>query len=98
MKKTRQMYEQQLKAEFDYNSGIYAAFRDGKLEGELTKALETASRMREKGFSKSEILEISGLSANVNLMVLYTDGFMEFYRCLIQKHSQVYSYSSASLN
>ena len=60
--KTRQMYEQQLKAEFDYNSGIYAAFRDGKLEGELTKALETASRMREKGFSKSEILEISGLS------------------------------------
>jgi predicted transposase/invertase (TIGR01784 family) len=60
--KTRQMYEEQLKAEFDYNSGIYAAFRDGKLEGELTKALETALRMREKGFSKSEILEISGLS------------------------------------
>jgi predicted transposase/invertase (TIGR01784 family) len=64
--KTRQIYEEQLKAEFDYNSGIYAAFRDGELkgrqEGELTKALETASRMREKGFSKSEILEISGLS------------------------------------
>jgi predicted transposase/invertase (TIGR01784 family) len=55
--KTRQMYEEQLKAEFDYNSGIYAAFRDGKLEGELTKALETALRMREKGFSDQRMID-----------------------------------------
>jgi hypothetical protein len=26
--KTRQLYEEQLKAELDYNSGIYVAFRD----------------------------------------------------------------------
>jgi predicted transposase/invertase (TIGR01784 family) len=60
--KTRQMYEEQLKAEFDYNSGIYAAFRDGKLEGELTKALETARKMREEGFNPEQIIRITGLS------------------------------------
>ncbi len=60
--KTRQMYEEQLKAEFDYNSGIYAAFRDGKLEGELTKALETARKMREEGLNPEQIIRITGLS------------------------------------
>ncbi len=44
--KTRQLYEEQLKAELDYNSGIYAAFRDGEIkgkqEGEMLKAIETA--------------------------------------------------------
>ena len=35
---------------------------EGKLEGEFQKALETAQKMNEKGFSASEIQEISGLS------------------------------------
>jgi predicted transposase YdaD len=64
--KTRQLYEEQLKAEFDYNSGIYAAFRDGEIkgkqEGEMLKALETARKMREYGDTLDKIILITGLS------------------------------------
>ena len=72
--KTRQLYEEQLKAEFDYNSGIYAAFRDGEfkgkqegrqegiLEGEMLKALETARKMREEGCQDDQIIRLTGLS------------------------------------
>jgi predicted transposase/invertase (TIGR01784 family) len=68
--KTRQLYEEQLKAEFDYNSGIYAAFRDGeikgkqegRLEGEMLKAVETARKMRDEGFSEDQMIRITGLS------------------------------------
>jgi hypothetical protein len=72
--KTRQLYEEQLKAEFDYNSGIYAAFRDGKLEGkqegilegrlegEIETKLQTARKMREEGFNDDQIIRITGLS------------------------------------
>ena len=68
--KTRQLYEEQLKAEFDYNSGIYAAFRDGKaegklegkLEGELETKLQTARKMKEEGFNDDQIIRITGLS------------------------------------
>jgi len=47
--KTRGLYEEQLKIELDYNSGIYAAYRDGKLEGKIENQLETARKMREYG-------------------------------------------------
>ncbi len=64
--KTRQLYEEQLKAEFDYNSGIYAAFRDGEIkgkqEGELETKLQTARKMREEGFDEDLIIRITGLS------------------------------------
>jgi predicted transposase/invertase (TIGR01784 family) len=64
--KTRQLYEEQLKAEFDYNSGIYAAFRDGKaegkLEGEIETKLQTARKMKEEGFNDDQIIRITGLS------------------------------------
>ena len=64
--KTRQLYEEQLKAEFDYNSGIYAAFRDGEIkgkqEGEMLKALESARKMREYGDTLDKIILITGLS------------------------------------
>jgi predicted transposase/invertase (TIGR01784 family) len=46
----------------DYNSGIYAAFKDGKLEGILETQFETARKMHEKRFSATEIQEITGLS------------------------------------
>jgi predicted transposase/invertase (TIGR01784 family) len=68
--KTRQLYEEQLKAEYDYNSGIYAAFRDGKLEGkqegklegEIETKLQTARKMREYGDTLEKIILITGLS------------------------------------
>jgi predicted transposase/invertase (TIGR01784 family) len=68
--KTRQLYEEQLKAEFDYNSGIYAAYRDGKLEGkqegklegEFENKLQTARKMKEEGFNDDQIIRITGLS------------------------------------
>ena len=64
--KTRQLYEEQLKAEFDYNSGIYAAFRDGKAEGkqegEFENKLQTAKKMREFGDTLEKIILITGLS------------------------------------
>ncbi len=64
--KTRQLYEEQLKAEFDYNSGIYAAFRDGKAEGkqegEFENKLQTARKMKEEGFNDDQIIRITGLS------------------------------------
>ena len=56
--KTRQLYEEQLKAEFDYNSGIYAAFREGEFENKL----QTARKMREEGFHEDQIIRITGLS------------------------------------
>jgi predicted transposase/invertase (TIGR01784 family) len=56
--KTRQLYEEQLKAEFDYNSGIYAALRDGEIKGKL----ETARKMREYGDTLDIIILITGLS------------------------------------
>ena len=72
--KTRQLYEEQLKAEFDYNSGIYAAFRDGEIKGKqegilegeqigkMEKAMETARKMREYGDTLEKIILITGLS------------------------------------
>ena len=68
--KTRQLYEElyeeQLKAEFDYNSGIYAAFRDGeikgKLKGEFENKLQIARKMREYGDTLDKIILITGLS------------------------------------
>jgi len=62
--KTRIRYEEQLKIELDYNSGIDAAYRDGENKGKLEGILETARKMREKGFPISEILDITGLSEN----------------------------------
>jgi predicted transposase/invertase (TIGR01784 family) len=38
------------------------ALEEGELKGEFKKALETAQKMLEKGFSVSEIQEITGLS------------------------------------
>ena len=64
--KTRQLCEEQLKAEFDYNSGIYAAFRDGEIkgkqEGEFENKLQTARKMRDEGFHEDQIIRITGLS------------------------------------
>ena len=48
--------------EGEYMNVLDKIREEGKLEGEFQKALETAQKMNEKGFSASEIQEISGLS------------------------------------
>ena len=64
--KTRQIYEERLKADLDYNTGIADAFRKGEqkgiLEGEFRKSVNSARIMKNKGFSQEEIMEITGLS------------------------------------
>ena len=68
--KTREIYEERLKAELDYNSGIADAFRRGEvqgkqegiLEGEFRNRLNTARVMKNKDFSQEEIMEITGLT------------------------------------
>ena len=58
--KTRQAYEDRLKAEWDYNTGMKSAYRDGELKGKL----ETARKMKEEGFNIEQIIRISGLTEN----------------------------------
>ena len=60
--KTRQAYEDRLKAEWDYNTGMKSAYRDGELKGKLEKAIETARKMKKEGFNFEQIIRISGLS------------------------------------
>ncbi len=63
-------YEQSLKEYRDLFNVIDTAFSDGKAEGkaeglaegEKRKALETARKLREKGFSAEDICELTGLS------------------------------------
>ncbi len=64
--KTRQAYEDRLKAEWDYNTGMKSAYRDGelkgKLEGELKGKLETAQKMKEEGLNLEQIIRITDLT------------------------------------
>jgi predicted transposase/invertase (TIGR01784 family) len=75
---TRQIYEERLKADLDYNTGMADAFRKGEakgkqegilvgkqegiLEGEFRTSLNTARILKNKGFSQEEIMEITGLT------------------------------------
>jgi len=45
-----------------YERALEEGIEKGREEGELKKAIETARKMLEKGFSVSEIQEITGLS------------------------------------
>jgi len=76
--KTRQIYEERLKADLDYNTGMADAYRKGEakgkqegilvgkqegiLEGEFRKSVNTARILKNKGFSQEEIMEITGLT------------------------------------
>jgi predicted transposase/invertase (TIGR01784 family) len=59
-------YEAKRKAELDYNSILSTAKENAKIEGIEQgihhKAIETAKKLQNKGFSKEEILEITGLT------------------------------------
>jgi len=68
--KTRQIYEERLKADLDYNTGMADAYRKGEakgkqegiLEGEFRNRLNTARILKNKGFSQEEIIGITGLT------------------------------------
>jgi len=64
--KTRQAYEDRLKAEWDFNTGMKSAYREGivegEIKGELKGKLETAKRMKAEGLNLEQIIRISGLS------------------------------------
>ena len=60
--KTRQAYEDRLKAEWDYNTGMKSAYREGELKGKLETAIETARKMKEEGLNFEQIIRISGLT------------------------------------
>jgi len=60
--KTRQAYEDRLKAEWDFNTGMKSAYREGELKGKLEKAIETAMKMKIEGLNFEQIIRISGLS------------------------------------
>jgi predicted transposase/invertase (TIGR01784 family) len=60
--KTRQAYEDRLKAEWDYNTGMKSAYRDGELKGKLDNSIETAKKMKGEDDSIEKIIRITGLS------------------------------------
>ena len=75
---TRQIYEERLKADLDYNTGMADAFRKGEakgkqegilmgkqegiLEGEFRNRLNTARVMVKEGFTVDQIIRITGLT------------------------------------
>jgi predicted transposase/invertase (TIGR01784 family) len=72
--KTRQIYEERLKADLDYNTGMADAYRRGQqegilvgkqegiLEGEFRNRLNTARVMVKEGFTVDQIIRITGLT------------------------------------
>jgi predicted transposase/invertase (TIGR01784 family) len=68
--KTRQIYEERLKADLDYNTGMADAYRKGEakgkqegiLEGEFRNRLNTARIMLKEGFTVDQIIRITGLN------------------------------------
>jgi hypothetical protein len=64
--KTRQIYEERLKADLDYNTGMADAYRRGEqkgiLEGEFRNRLNTARIMVKEGFTVDQIIRITGLT------------------------------------
>ena len=72
--KTRQIYEERLKADLDYNTGMADAYRRGQqegilvgkqegiLEGEFRKSINTARIMVKEGFTVDQIIRITGLT------------------------------------
>ena len=76
--KTRQIYEERLKADLDYNTGMADAYRKGEakgkqegilvgkqegiLEGEFRNRLNTARIMLKEGFTVDQIVRITGLT------------------------------------
>lgn len=55
-------YEESLKVYRDLKGVIDHSFEEGKMEGKMEKALEAANKMKAKGYTLEEIMEILGLS------------------------------------
>ena len=60
--KERELYEARLMAKYNYDSGMAGAREAGIEEGEKLKQMQIAKKMKEKGITKEEIEEITGLS------------------------------------
>jgi predicted transposase/invertase (TIGR01784 family) len=58
------MYEMDLKARYEYHSGINHAKREGIKEGKMEGMIMVASKLKEEGFGLEKISEITGLSLN----------------------------------
>ena len=64
--KERELYEARLMAKYNYDSGMAGAreagIEEGIERGEKLKQMQIAKKMKEKGITKEEIEEITGLS------------------------------------
>ena len=61
-KKERQEYEDSLKYYRDLVNTVDTAEQDGKEKGKKEKAIETAKKMKKKGYESNEIAELTGLT------------------------------------
>ena len=66
-KEMQDIYWLEKMAEYDYNTNINVAtkegFENGKIEGEKSKQLEIAKKMKEKGTDLKFIQEVTGLTS-----------------------------------
>ena len=68
MRYTEERYEDSLKAYRDMRNTLDNAkkegFEEGLIKGERNKAMEIATKMKAKGFSVDDIVQMTGLSAD----------------------------------
>ena len=57
-------YEMNLKIYRDYKNTVDTAFDEGKMEGKLEEKLDVAKKMKAKGLSINDIVDLTGLSIN----------------------------------
>jgi predicted transposase/invertase (TIGR01784 family) len=58
----RREFEERIRADKNYAYELAAKYEKGLEKGKIEKALETASRMKEEGFNREQILRITGLT------------------------------------
>ena len=64
MRYTEERYEDSLKAYRDMKNSLDNAEEKGVVKGERNKAIEIATKMKAKGFSVDDIVQMTGLSAD----------------------------------
>jgi predicted transposase/invertase (TIGR01784 family) len=57
-------YEMNLKIYRDYKNTVDTAFDEGKMEGKMEEKLDVAKKMKAKGLSINDIVDLTGLSIN----------------------------------
>ena len=64
MRYTEERYEDSLKAYRDLRNSLDNAEEKGIAKGKKNKAIEIATKMKAKGFSVDDIVQMTGLSAD----------------------------------